>query len=50
MSYSVAIRTLGTSPVFRQELESLHRQTVMPERILIYIAVHCWDRGISLGA
>ena len=38
MSYSVAIRTLGVSPVFRQELESLHQQTVKPERIMIYIA------------
>lgn len=38
MSYSVAIRTLGVSPVFRQELESLHRQTVKPDRIMVYIA------------
>ena len=38
MSYSVAIRTLGTSSTLRQELESLHRQTFMPEKILIYIA------------
>lgn len=38
MSYSVAIRTLGTSPVFRQELESLHCQSIMPDKIVIYIA------------
>lgn len=38
MSYSVAIRTLGTSPVFQQELESIHRQTIMPDKIVIYIA------------
>lgn len=38
MSYSVAIRTLGTSPILRQELESLHRQTVLPDRIMIFIA------------
>lgn len=39
MNYSVAIRTLGTSPAtLRLELESLHRQTVMPDKIVIYIA------------
>ncbi len=38
MSYSVAIRTLGTSSVFRQELESLHNQTIKPDKIVIYIA------------
>lgn len=38
MSYSVAIRTLGTSPVFREELESLHRQTITPDKIIISIA------------
>lgn len=38
MTYSVAIRTLGTSPALRSELESLHRQTVLPDKILIYIA------------
>ena len=38
MSYSVAIRTLGTSPVIREELESLHRQTILPDKIIICIA------------
>lgn len=38
MSYSVAIRTLGTSPVFREELDSLHRQTIIPDKIIISIA------------
>ena len=39
MGYSVAIRTLGTSPeTLKQELISLHRQTVLPEKIIIYIA------------
>ena len=38
MTYSVAIRTLGTSPCLRQELESIHSQTVAPEKIVIYIA------------
>lgn len=39
MTYSVAIRTLGTSKdtLFR-ELKSLHSQTVPPESIIIYIA------------
>ena len=38
MTYSVAIRTLGTSSALRAELESLHRQTVQPDKIMIYIA------------
>ena len=38
MTYSVAIRTLGTSSALRSELESIHRQTVLPEKILVYIA------------
>ena len=39
LSYSVAIRTLGTAgEVFREELLSLGRQTVPPERVMIYIA------------
>lgn len=38
-NYSVAIRTLGTAgDKFKRELISLHKQTVMPEKILIYIA------------
>lgn len=38
-SYSVAIRTLGLSPeILKKELESLHRQTVAPQSIDIYIA------------
>lgn len=39
MTYSVAIRTLGTSgDALRRELVSLHNQTVAPEKIVIYIA------------
>lgn len=38
LTYSIAIRTLGTSGVFKQELESLHKQTIMPEKIVVYIA------------
>lgn len=39
LTYSVAIRTLGTSgDALRRELESIRRQSVKPERVLIYIA------------
>lgn len=38
-SYSIAIRTLGTAgEKFRRELESITRQTVQPEKVLVYIA------------
>lgn len=38
-TYSVAIRTLGQAgEKFRREIESLHRQTIAPERIVVYIA------------
>lgn len=38
-SYSIAIRTLGTAgEFFRRELESIMRQTVQPERVVVYIA------------
>ena len=37
--YSIAIRTLGTSgEKFVKELESIKRQTVQPEKVVIYIA------------
>lgn len=39
MTYSVAIRTLGTSPdTLRRELESIFKQTLPPEKVIIYIA------------
>ena len=39
MTYSVAIRTLGTNAdVLLSELESLAHQTVLPEKVIIYIA------------
>ena len=39
MKYSVAIRTLGTSgEKFVRELESIKRQTVQPEKVIVYIA------------
>ena len=49
MSYSFAIRTLGTSAILRQELESLHRQTIKPDKIVVYIA-EGYDRpNFSVG-
>lgn len=39
MNYSVAIRTLGKSPeTLRRELESISRQTILPDKVIIYIA------------
>lgn len=39
LTYSVAIRTLGTnSEVLKCELESLVRQTIQPEKVIVYIA------------
>ena len=39
MNYSIAIRTLGTSgEKFVRELESIKRQTVQPEKVVVYIA------------
>lgn len=38
-SYSIAIRTLGTSgEKFQKEIESICAQTVPPERVMVYIA------------
>lgn len=39
LTYSIAIRTLGNAgDKFRQELVSITKQTVQPERVLVYIA------------
>ena len=39
LSYCVAIRTLGKAGVkYQQELESLAKQTIPPQKILVYIA------------
>ena len=39
MTYSIAIRTLGTNPdVLCRELNSILRQTVQPEKVVVYIA------------
>ena len=44
MTYSVAIRTLGQNAVvLKRELESVARQTLQPEQVIIYIA-HGYDR------
>ena len=41
-AYSIAIRTLGTAgEKFRLELESLTRQTVQPQRVVVYVADTC---------
>ncbi|MCM1153063.1 MAG: hypothetical protein NC328_05365 [Muribaculum sp.] len=38
-AYSVAIRTLGLAPKdLKAELESLHNQSILPDKIVIYIA------------
>lgn len=38
-SYSIAIRTLGThGDFFKRELESIVRQTVQPEKVVVYFA------------
>ncbi len=39
LTYSIAIRTLGTSgEKFREELLSITRQTIQPEKVMVYIA------------
>lgn len=39
LTYSIAIRTLGTAgEKFREELLSITRQTIQPERVMVYIA------------
>lgn len=39
LTYSIAIRTLGKNPeVLKQELESVMRQTIQPEKVIVYIA------------
>lgn len=39
MTYSIAIRTLGTNPeILKKELQSIERQALKPEKVVIYIA------------
>ncbi|MBQ0046810.1 MAG: hypothetical protein KBT33_04755 [Prevotellaceae bacterium] len=39
MTYSIAIRTLGTAGYkFKQELQSIAAQTIQPEKVIVYIA------------
>lgn len=49
-SYSVAIRTLGKSgEMFEKELQSIITQTILPEKIIIYIAEGFNRPDFSLG-
>lgn len=49
-SYSIAIRTLGKSGIyFERELQSILKQTVQPEKILIYIAKGFKHPSYSIG-
>lgn len=42
MNYSIAIRTLGTAgEKFRRELESISKQTIQPDRVVVYVAETC---------
>ena len=39
LSYSIAIRTLGTAGAkYLEELRSITRQTIQPEKVVVYIA------------
>ena len=50
MTYSIAIRTLGTAgEKFRQELESIRAQTLQPDRVLVYIAEGYPRPGFTIG-
>lgn len=50
LSYSIAIRTLGTAgDKFRQELESINGQTFQPEKVIVYIAEGYPRPGFQIG-
>ena len=50
LSYSIAIRTLGTGgDKFRRELESIARQTVKPDKVMIYIGEGCQIPAYTVG-
>ena len=50
MTYSVAIRTLGTNgEVLKRELESIVGQTAQPEKVIIYIAEGYARQGFQIG-
>lgn len=50
MTYSVAIRTLGTNPdLLKKELVSIWRQTILPERVIIYIALDYPRPSFTIG-
>lgn len=50
LTYSIAIRTLGTGgEKFREELLSIARQTIQPERLIVYIAEGYSRPGFTIG-
>jgi len=50
LSYSIAIRTLGTAgDKFRRELESIAAQTIQPEKVVVYIAEGYERPGFTVG-
>lgn len=50
LTYSIAIRTLGTSgEMFREELLSIAAQSVQPERVVVYIADGYERPGFTVG-
>ncbi len=50
LSYSIAIRTLGTAgDKFRRELESIAVQTIQPEKVVVYIAEGYERPGFTVG-
>ncbi|MBR5892556.1 MAG: hypothetical protein IKZ37_02805 [Bacteroidaceae bacterium] len=50
LTYSIAIRTLGTAgDKFRRELESIARQTVQPQKVMVYIAQEYERPAFTVG-
>ena len=50
MNYSIAIRTLGMSgDKFLRELESIKRQTIQPDKVVIYIADGYERPAVTIG-
>lgn len=50
MGYSVAIRTLGTSgDKFVRELRSIYNQTILPDKVVVYIAEGYSRPSVQIG-
>lgn len=50
-SYTIAIRTLGTAgDKFLRELQSIHHQTVKPDRVVVYIAEGYLRPNFTVGS